>query len=341
MRVRWPFPLLLSAVLLMVDTPTHGQELELVGTIPGPATTVSVHQTRAFVSHGPTLRIFDIAVPTMPTLLGSFTFPQDVRGVAVAGSVAFAAMDFSGLGILDVSNPAIPALLSSYDTPGQALSVAVSRSTSTVAVANRLSGLEVIDVSNPAVPVLRGTYFTEGYAVDVATSGSFAYVTDTPGGLSVIDLSQTGDLAAAGTQGVASPSASVAVSGALVALMGADSQLELFNVSNPSAPVSVGTYRDPERERTAFAGAAATIGLVRVRMQESLAFLTDTYPPFTLQVVDLVNPAAPTLVTSYEPGGAPQDLAVSGSLVFLAVRDVGVGDTDPPPAGVLILRLRP
>ena len=225
--------------------------------------------------------------------------------------------------------------------PGQALSVALSQSTSTVAVANRLSGLEVVDVSNPAMPVLRGAYFTEGYAVDVDTSGSFAYVIDSPGGLSVVDLSQTGELAATGNQVAASPSAAVAVSGALVGLMGANSQLELFDVSNLSDPVSVGTYSDPERERAVFAGAAAAFGFVRVRMQESLAFLTDTYAPFMLQVVDVANPAAPALVTSYEPAGAPQDLAVSGSLVFLAVRDQGAGATDPPPPGVLIFRLRP
>lgn len=126
---------------------SQSRTLEFVGVIPGAVTTVHVHDTYAFVSDGPTLRIHDIANPATPVLLGSYTFPQNIYGVDVSGSVAYAAVDFYGLGILDVSNPAAPTLLASFDIPGQALSVAVSNSI--VVVANRLSGLEVIDVSDP------------------------------------------------------------------------------------------------------------------------------------------------------------------------------------------------
>ena len=69
-------------------------------------------------------------------------------------------------------------------------------------------------------------------------------------------------------------------------------------------------------------------------MQGELAFLTDAYPPFQLQVVDLADPAQPTLVTTYEPPGSPQDIAVAGPLVLLALR---TGGGDSP--GVVILRL--
>ena len=70
-------------------------------------------------------------------------------------------------------------------------------------------------------------------------------------------------------------------------------------------------------------------------MQGSLAYLTDAYPPFQLQVVDISDPATPRLVTVYEPPGSPQDIALSGSLVLLALRSSG-GDTP----GVVLLRLR-
>ena len=57
-------------------------------------------------------------------------------------------------------------------------------------------------------------------------------------------------------------------------------------------------------------------------------FVTDSYQPPTLQVLDLSDLAEPQVVASYEPLAAPTDLAVAGPLVFLVVPD-----------RVLILRL--
>ncbi|MCH6567574.1 MAG: hypothetical protein IH801_04310 [Nitrospinae bacterium] len=59
-----------------------------------------VHESRAYVSDGPTLRIFDVADPAKPTLLGSYTLPMNIYAVRVSGSFAYAAVDFYGLGIV-------------------------------------------------------------------------------------------------------------------------------------------------------------------------------------------------------------------------------------------------
>lgn len=328
------------ALLGLAPAAGIAQTLELVGTIPGPATNVSAHEGRAYVSSGSTLRIFDIGQPAAPTLLGSYAFPQDVRGVRVSGSIAYVAMDFGGLGILDVADASAPTLLASIETPGQALSVAVAGSTAVVT--NRLSGLEIINVSDPAAPVAQGSYFAEGYATDVDARGSFAYVVDTPGGLSIIDLTQSGEVPAVGTQPTREPSAAVAVTALdgtaggemiVAGLMSAESGLELFDVTDAAAPTALGSFRNDSRQRPpAFSGAAATVGLVRLRMQGPLAFLTDVYPPFQLQVVDLSTPSRPRLLTTYEPPGSPQDVALVGPLILVAVR---TSDGGP---GVVILR---
>ena len=325
----------------------HGQELDLVGFVPGPATVVSVHGERAYVGDGPTLRIVDIADPAAPAAAGSVTLPENVYGIDVAGAVAYAAIDFGGLATVDVSDPAAPRLLATFRTPGQALSIAVTGTTA--AVTNRLSGLELIDVSDPAAPAASGSYFAEGYAIDVAVAGSRAYVIDTPGGLSIVDLTETGEeLEARGTLATREMSAAVAVgtlrrNGAettLAGLMSSESTLELIDVTDPTEPVPLGSYRDAGRPGTGgYIAAAATGGLVHVELAGPLAFLADAYPPFLLQVVDVSDPAAPTLVTEYEPSGPPRDLAVAGSLVLLAVGGAETGGTGEP--GVLILRLEP
>ena len=322
----------------------HGQELELVGFIPGPATVVSVHGDRAYLGDGPTLRIVDIADPAAPAATGSVTLPENIYDIDVSGAVAYAAIDFGGLATVDVSDPAAPRLLATFRTPGQALSIAVAGTTA--AVTNRLSGLEVIGVSDPAAPAASGSYFAEGYAIAVAVAGARAYVIDTPGGLSIVDLTETGEeLAARGSLATREMSAAVAAGTlsrngsetTLAALMSSESTLELVDVSDPAAPTSLGTYRDAGRPGTGgYIGATATGGLVHVELEGSLAFLADAYPPFLLQVVDISDPAAPTLVTEYEPPGPPRDLAVAGPLVLLATGGAEMGGTGEP--GVLILR---
>lgn len=314
--------------------------LEAAGFIPGPATTVHVHASIAYVSDGPTLRLVDVSDPAAPVVRGSYTFPQNVYGVRVQDAVAYAAIDFHGLGILDVSDPAAPALLGAFQTAGQALSVDVAGSTAVVA--NRLSGVELIDVSDPTAPVAAGAYFTEGYAIDVNAVGSFAYVVDRPGGLSILDLSQpSDDMAAVGAHGSTErPATTAAVSrdpaapgATLAAIVTTDTLLELFDVTDPSAPARVGAYRHPERPP-----AGRNIAAPRVRLAGALAHVADVFPPFLVQVVDLSDPARPALAATYEPYGPPRDLSVAGALVFVAV---GAGDDPSEPPGVLILRLGP
>ncbi|MCY4599733.1 MAG: hypothetical protein OXF27_07420, partial [Acidobacteria bacterium] len=127
---------------------------------------------------------------------------------------------------------------------------------------------------------------------------------------------------------------------ALVPLMGSDSTLELVDVSDPAAPATIATYRDPARPRDgAYIAAAATGGLVHVVLAESLAFLADAYPPFAVQAVDLSDPAAPAPLTTYPLPGPPRDVAASGSRVLVAVGGAALGGTGDP--RVIILRLAP
>ena len=325
---------LLSSTVVAVPVVAQTRTLEFVGFIPGPAETVYTDRTHAYISDGLTLRIFDINNPAAPTFVGSYDFPQKIYGVTVAASIAYAAVDFLGLGILDVSNPAAPKLLGFFETGGQALGVGISGSTAVIA--NRLSGLEIIDVADPSTPTSKGAYFTEGYATDVAVEGTTAYVVDRPGGLSIIDLSKPGEPDAESTQITTERAATVAAGRqsegtTLAAVLGTDSLLEIFDVSDSASPVSVSTYRHPERPAT-----GRTIGWPRARFSGALAFMADAYPPFLLQAIDLSDATDPTLVATYEPPGSPGYISVSGSLVFVTISGDDDRSTEP---GVLILRL--
>ena len=83
----------------------------------------------------------DTPAPCQPTRLGSYSFPEEIWGFRVVGSLVYVAADFFGLGILDVSNAAAPALRGSIKTPGQAKGVAFAVDAPT--------GLYVFDMSKP------------------------------------------------------------------------------------------------------------------------------------------------------------------------------------------------
>ena len=333
----WIAAALLAAFGAATATPALAQQrsLERVGFIPGPAAYVHLDDGIAYVADGPTLRLYDVTDPSAPAALGSHTFPQNIYGVRTSGSIAYAAIDFDGVGIVDVSDPAAPVGLGSLATAGQALAVDVSGTT--VAITNRLSGLEVIDVSDPSAPVLLGSYFTEGYGTDVKVVNSYAYVTDRPGGLSIVDLTQTSESGELEAESIVSaterPATTAAVSrdpdapgATLAAIVSTDALLELFDVSNPATPVAVGSYRHPERPAT-----GVTISAPRVRFEGTLAYIADTKSPPLLQVVDLTDPRQPALAATWEPPGMPRDVAVAGSLALVAV-----GGDEP---GAVLLRL--
>ncbi len=321
--------------IILAQQPTF----EAVGTIPGPATTVYADDTHVFVSDGPTLKIYDLSDPSSPKFTGSYTFPQNIYGIKVQDTTAYAAVDFLGLGVLDVSDPSNPTLLSMFETGGQALSVDVSGNTAVVA--NRLSGLEIVDISQPTVPVSRGAYYTEGYATDVVAIGSMAYVVDRPGGLSIVDLSKTGEPSAESTHSMTERPATITASkltasapGAnLVGVMSTDALLELFDVSDPTSPMPLITYRHSERPPL-----GQNIASPRTILNGSLAFITDANPPFLIQAVDFSDVKSPEFVASYDLNGSPSYISISDSFVFLVVKNLNPEEDSP---GILILRFKP
>lgn len=337
---------LLSCICLAAfATPLSAQsgKLATVGAISGPADLVEVYGIYAYVAAGPTFRVIDVSDPSAPRLTGTFKFPERIWAFTVSGSLAYIAGDWSGLGILDVSNPAAPRLRGSFKTVGQAWGVAVSGTRAVVA--NQMSGIDIIDVSDPDKPVSVGSYFTEGYARNVATSGSLVYVVDQPTGFSILDISKKDPATEVSTQQSAkspllievSQSPRSAVEGPKIACVlggrllditgGAQSELQIYDVTDPSAPAKVTTYKTPGRA-------------MRVTMQGSLAYVADG--PEGLQIIDLSTPAKPTIADSYRTVGPARDVAVAGSLVFVVV-----GETSPQAdprtggAGVLILRRNP
>jgi hypothetical protein len=331
---RWAAALLCAAgITAWAADPLAAQTLSFtpIGSIPGPANLIEIDGARAYVVGGDTLTIVDISNPVAPKRLGAYTFPQKIWGIRVVHPLVYVAADFFGLGILDVSNPAAPALRGSLKTPGQAKNVAVFGTRA--AVADHMSGVNFIDTSDAAKPVMIGSFYLDGYARDVAASGSVAYAVDAPTGLYVFDLAKPDPVEPVSTQQSAKAPGSLVVSeasgtpGPKVAVLVGGGALQVYDLSQPAAPVRVGNFPTSGR------------GAARAALIGSRVYVADS--GVGLQVVDVSTPKAPRLLGTYKTPTPARDVAVAGPLVFIVVGAAAEAPREFKDQEVLILRQTP
>jgi hypothetical protein len=244
----------------------------------------------------------------------------------VVGSLAYVAADFYGLGVLDVSNPAAPKLRGSLKTPGQAKNVAVYKTQALVS--DHMSGVDHIDISNPDKPVSLGSFFLDGYSRDVAAWGPMAYAVDSPFGVYVFDLSKPGPLDTVSSQQTATAPMTIELSdpaaGSQIAVLMGGGFLQVYDLSNPAAPVKVGTHK--------MAGARSS----RLTLKGKIAYVPDLDDG--MQVIDLSTPATPRVVATHKTALPVRDVAATESLIYVVIGAAAKGNIPAGGGEVLILR---
>lgn len=280
-------PTLVSQIVL-----PGGDEVEVVG-------------SRAYVTTGAELQIFDVATPASPRALGKVAIPGGARDLTVSGSYAYVG-NLTSLQVVDVSNPSAPLLAASLAGAAAAPEVDGTR-------LYLVSGdfLRVVDVTNPRAPRLLGSGASfAAWAVDV--QGAYAYLAsprvdlaDGLGGLYVSDVSLPASQRVVSQAIAGVGNAGVAAGNGLAVTTSRETGLHVIDVSDRALPERVGGL-DVIALGVAQAGSYA---YVRIEVPGSP-------PHMDLAVVDLRNPASPTIVSQlYLPGGDEVELA--GSLVYV------------------------
>lgn len=350
-----------------------------------PANDVFVAGDRAFLaagSHG--LVTLDIRDPGRPFRLGSHGVPGDARQLVLSGSLAYVASS-SGAYVVDVQDPGAPVRLSELVGAGADV-VRVSGRTAFIANGVNLTTRDVGDPKRPLLPnfgiglpqpiedlaVVGERVFaangrdglrrfqasdytrlewlpggpTDGYASSVEIRESYAYVADGPGGLVVLNVSNSMRPVATGAFEALTVNdlrvsdrnlAYVAAGGLYVvdvanpthlvqqgylqtagqpqrvylgdeALFVADgtSGLQLVDVSNASQPLRVSGYDTPGMSFT-------------VRVRDDAAYVADG--PGGLQIIDVSNPTHLVRLSSYDTAQPVYDLDVVEDLAYLAGGD--------------------
>jgi len=190
--------------------------------------------------------------------------------------------------VIDVSNPATPTLVAALQFLDTVTAITIHDQY--VYLTAGSDGLKIIDITNPISPTIVGEYSTAGYANDIAVSGSRAYlITDFD--LYVLNITNS-------------------------------TQVSLFRFCGGKGGVTV----DPLYTDYVFIGryivnvwscnrvGSTILGFTDVKIKGYYAYATDWDGVY---VINVSNPAAPIVITSYDLGMAA-GISISGNRAYVS-----------------------
>lgn len=318
-----------------VSNPSAPVEVGFYDT-PGYASGVVVNGNMAYIADGASgLRVVDISNPAAPVEVGFYDIPKYTNNLVVIGDLAYITDFNDGLRVIDVSDPLTLVEVGFYNTPGEALSAAVLENDAYIVGSKKLW---VVDASNPVAPVVISECDImpeEGWGLrSIALSGNYAYVGADD--LWIIDMSDLTVPAVIGFLDMRGDVKDIAVAGNYAYVATELEGVEVVDVSNPAAPVTVGTEDKPAG--VAF-GVAFGVTVSRDYAYVALAGSREGYimnrdKRLGLRVVDVSNPIAPAEVGFYETPGNAYDVVVKDGLAYVGdeagLRVIDVSDPTAP-----------
>lgn len=205
-------------------------------------------------------------------------------------------------------------LVGSYNTPDYANGVSVMPvgSLRYAFVADGASGLQIVNVTNPPSPSFTSSFNTSGTAVDVTTasinSGYYAFISDGSNGLVIINVTN-----------VSSP-----VYDTTLHFQG-DGVLTSF-VDEHNKVLFIGTYYGyihiynlaylPDSVSKYSVYSSPLDHILGINVYGGLAYVAENTQG--LEIVNVMNPAAPINVSYYNTPGNANDVKVGGSYAYIA-----------------------
>ena len=223
---------------------SSGNWLERVNAVGGGAFGLAVRGNYAYLGEGNALLVVNIANPASPFIVGRLLLPGEAWKIKVSasGQYAYVAAHAAGLLVVDISNPAAPLLKGAYATSASSTSSSAFLA-GRAYVADEIAGLQVFDLGNPTVPILLSATNLGGYAYDVevkaTASGVFAYIC-VGASLVICDVSDPLLPKIRSRLAFSGLASGIAVVGTRAFVAAQTAGLNMVDVSNPDAPVSLG-----------------------------------------------------------------------------------------------------
>lgn len=227
--------------------------------VPGTAGTMSLELAngRLYALEDNGLSVFDLADPKAPRRLGHIGGMGNVRQLRVRGKTAFLSSRQCGLWAVDVSDDAAPKILSNFD--GVEMATGLDVAGDVAFLGHRVYGIQCVDVSDPArmkhLSSLRtdesqSVYYRNGLLMSGDWAGGEVTVIDVadplaPKALARIALDGYGDGMCMRGDVLFASTGQHRKSGPPEQRQGAGHGLDIFDVSNPKAPVKLSRVEFP------------------------------------------------------------------------------------------------
>jgi len=297
-----------ASIVRQIDTGRGASELQKLG-------------GTLFVRTSDDVRIFDLALPTDPALIGIVLPDGRPNGFAVADDLLYLAAYDRDFHVVDVSLPSAPVFLATISTDQRVNQVAVSGDH--VYLAGR--SLSVVDVSVPLQPNIVADLDLPSDARGLAPADSLLYMAASDAGLVVVRVVDPKDPRIAAIKPVPSAAWDVALQGSGLLVADEEWGILAFDRSDPLDPRLLRSFDTFDH-----AGAVATTS--------TLILAADSYAG--LQIIDPTKAIATPVVAVSGPQST-NDVKVLDDLAYVADQMSGlvILDVSLPVAPVELGRL--
>jgi hypothetical protein len=344
------------------DTPLLQGEYDIPSTADWyTAVSLSVSGSRAFVSFDRTnlselISIVSIANPNSMTQVGSYSGAQNTilrySTIVASGNTAYACRG-DQVEVLGLSSlPSVPLQQTVVTEANDAAILGT-----TLFLASGKGGVRAYNIAAPSNPIAYAPFNTIGASNDIIIIGDRLYNADRDGGLSVLQIGNPSSITQLGVIPAPAPSnvQDITNTGSTLFVLD-DLALRTYSLANPDAPSPLGQYVVPD---ATLAGCGARL----VRIHNNNAYLTGcdrtllvlnvtnpAAPTFRaqlnnfdadydtaffgnfaycagfdgLKIVNIANPSAPSLVSTYAFGGGVYSVEIQGSLAFVGTFSFGL-----------------
>ncbi len=298
---------------LDTSDPTTPIELGFFGT-ESVSWSVAVVGNHAFVGTGGGLRVIDVGDPANLDGIAGLVQPVDIRGLAAAESLIYAADGYHGLWVVDVSNHRTPTEIGFAEKRGQfPVSIVLEGNH---AFMTDHTGLQILDVTDPTNPLTVGIFETPGFAFDVAVSSQVAYVADygDSGGLWVVDVSDPSSPVGVEHLDTGSRTRRVVAADEMIYVGDDNLGLLVIDVSNPTTP--------RVRSRTPLVG----LRVEDLAVVNGMAYVAQYRD--AVQIIEVSDPDLPLVVGLVDWVHWPTGVAVEGDSLYLTEFEKGMHIVD-------------
>ena len=209
--------------------------------------------------------------------------------IATSGSFAYVAAGTT-LTVFDITDPTTPVQIGTVDVPDQIYGMSVN--------ANRAY-------------LATGLYPTPGQAVDVALIGTHAAISNLMTGLEIVNLEVPQNPVLVATVETPGYQRAVRAAGNLAFVVDQPSGIHSFDLSEPTAPVSVGLHQ------------AGRVPARNVTIHNTRAYVVYQRTGL-IEIVDITSPSTPKLLGHYETSGQPEMVAADGTSIVIPKSGDGI-----------------